>query len=464
MMRLAVGLAVCATAKAAGPQLDHGTLGSVTNAATEVLNSVREADAEVVAWVAKPNSPDIIKYPSPSQKGFHGAHAAGHDAGDDGRPKDLLSLTAVTVNSTGWGPLRNFLLRTDAHLVFGQEHRLPAHEVPAASAWARRRGWRSVWAPATQGPRGGWSAGTVILARSFIGLRHPDHGSRVVSEARAVAAVVEAPSFRPFMAYSVYCHDGQGLGRRNLELCAAIGEHWELQADAALQYLVAADWNMEPHVMGRAGLADAMGGGKIVCTEGLRGTCRTRSRAANYDYFLMSRPMAGVVEKVEVLEATGVRTHTPVLLSFRPRPTSLRSLSIRQPPQLPLQRVFGPLPAPPDWEPMLAAAERLCDATRGGAQTEAAEAALDDLYGMWVDVAEQELMDATGTSLAKEGTRGGGPRVIWRSILPEKRGAGHGDSEAAAWAWAEDLLRDLSTVGPEVRQRKIDLGWPRSYS
>ncbi len=413
---------------------------------------------DVVAWVAKPDAPPVVRYPSPAKTGFHGARSAGHakEAGDGGG--DQLALSAVTVNSTSWGPLKDFLAHTDAHLVFGQEHRLPAHDIPAASAWARRHGWKSVWAPATRGPRGGWSAGTVILARSFIGLRHPDVGGRVVTDARTVAAVVEAPSFRPFLAYCAYGWHGQGLSKANLGLCAAIGEHWESQGDPALQFLAAADWNLEPHDLERAGLAGAMEA-RIVCPATARGTCRSRTKAAMYDYFVMSRPMSNVINQVRTLEATGIRTHAPVELEFLPRPTSLRALTFRRPPEIPIERVVGPVPPPPTWDPVLSAADGLCEAIRGGAQEDAAERALTDLYSLWLDVVEQELLDVTGTSIGKEGLRGGGPRLIWRSLLPEKRGTGSGASASAAWAWMDDLLRDLSRVSArrDAREDRLAL-------
>ncbi len=445
-VRALTTIAMAASAKGMVPQTEQGWMRAegTYHGPAHVGTACED---EVVAWRSKPDLPTAIRYSSPKQTGFHGAHSAGHGVDDGGKPQDMMAMEAVTVNSTGWGPLRNFLMNTESHIVFGQEHRLPAQEVPAASAWARRHGWRSVWAPAARGPRGGWSAGVAIFTRSFIGLRHPDVGQRVVSDARVVAAVIEAPSFRPFMAYSAYCHDGQGLSRANLDLCASIGEHYELQGDPALQYMIAADWNMSPEAMAQAGLADAMGGGKVVCATTPRGTCRTKTRSANYDFFLLSRPMAGVVDRVEALEATGIRTHAPVRVTFLPRPTSLRALSLRPPPPLPLDRVYGPIPAPPtEWNALLATANLLCDATRNGAQEEAAEGALSDLYSVWLDLAEQELLDVTGATIPKEGTRGGGPRVAWRSILPEKRGGGHGNSAAAAWAWAEDLVRDLSRV------------------
>ncbi len=95
---------------------------------------------------------------------------------------------------------------------------------------------------------------------------------------------------------------------------------------------------------------------------------------------------------------------------------------------------------------MLATANNWCQAVKAGAGEGAADAALADMYALWMDLAEQELMDITGTAMVKEGTRGGGPRLAWKSILPERSGSQSKGSESAAWAWAEDLLRDLRRV------------------
>jgi hypothetical protein len=95
---------------------------------------------------------------------------------------------------------------------------------------------------------------------------------------------------------------------------------------------------------------------------------------------------------------------------------------------------------------MLGVADTLCNAIRQGAEYAAADESLSSLHSLWLDLAEQELMDITGADLPKQGLRGRGPRLVWKSILPEKRGTGHGASAAAALAWLDDMLRDLSRV------------------
>ncbi len=298
---------------------------------------------EVLRWISTVAA-SALAYALPGKQGFHGVHTAGHPSDLD-PPRDPFVLRLATANTTGWRPLQEFLRRTDANVVFGQEHRLMADAVPAASAWARKQGWKSVWAPAKKGVGGGASAGTVIFAKAFMGLRHPDKGKAIVAEGHAVAAVVEPPSCRPFIGYAGYFHHGQGLSRTNLALAAEIGSHWESQEDETLQMILGADFNMSPDVFARAGLAKRVWG-RVVAPTGARGTCRTRNGSTTYDYYYMSAAMAELVDDIVAVEGTGIRTHAPVVASFLPRLTALKALALRAPPSLPLDEVFGPRPPP----------------------------------------------------------------------------------------------------------------------
>ncbi len=285
-----------------------------------------------------------------------------------GPPKEPFTLRLITANTTGWGPLQRLLLTTEASVIFAQEHRLFEGALPGASAWARKRGWKSIWAPATLGPNGGASAGTVVLVRDHVGLRHPDKGNAEVVRGRITAAVIEPPACRPFMGYSAYFHDGQGLSRANLGLAAAIGEHWQAQEDSSLPVVVAADFNMELATFAQTGLADKLKG-RIVAPMTARGTCRSRAKNSVYDYFFMTTPMADAVAEVDTVEGTGVKTHAPTQAVFYPRLTSLKALSLRTPPSILREEVYGPRPPPPPWEGIATALDKLVHFVKGGATT-----------------------------------------------------------------------------------------------
>ncbi len=395
----------------------------------------------------------VVTYATPGKTGFHGVHNAGH-AADDPPPHDPFVLKLATANTTGWRPLQNFLCATDANVVFAQEHRLLGDSIPTASAWARKHGWKSVWAPAVRGSGGGASAGTVVLTREHIGLRHPDRGKSVVVDGHAVAAVIEPPSSRPFIGYAAYYHHGQGLSRANLALTADIGSHWEAQADDRLQMVIAADFNMHPETFARAGLAKRIWG-RVVAPRNPRGTCRTRSRASTYDYYFMSAALADLVDDVEIMEGTGIRTHTPVVATFQPRLAALKALSIKAPPSLPLDPVYGPRPPPPCWRALLRVADQLVSFVRDGGDYDQADRLLTETYARWMDMAEEEIADITGTSLPKWGCRSGGPKIRWKSVLPEVDRTPR-PSGAAAVAWLLDIARDATRV-PNPRREADDV-------
>ncbi len=364
--------------------------------------------------------PRALSYPRPDKQGFYGVHSAGFSEDVATPPLDPYVLSFVTVNSTGWEPLQQFLQVTSAEVVCAQEHKLPLEDVPMASAWARRHGWKSLWAPAVRGGGGGWSAGTAILVRDHIGLRRPDVGPSQVCDGRVVAAVVEPPSCRPVLTYSAYLHHGRKLSEENVQILADIGAHWESQSLPTLQYVIGADFNLLPAQLTSLDLDDRLGG-RTVAPQSLRGTCRTRTSSSTIDYFYMSSPMAELVESVETVEGTNIKTHVPVMATLYPRPAALKSLALRDPPPIPLERVYGPLPAPPRrWKEAQRAADALCRYARGGGEDNVARSRLDELYSMWADLAEQELCDITATNIPKYGCRGDGPSLTWKSILPER--------------------------------------------
>ncbi len=427
---------------------------SMAEACRALLGSLRVGQASnpgpprPLEWIST-LAASAVSYAAPGKLGFHGVMTPGLVQDDAGPPVEPFTLSVVTANTTGWRPLQRLLDRTKAGVVFAQEHRLLPEDVPAASAWARKRGWKTIWAPATVGPGGGASGGTVVCARAFMGLRHPDKGGAIVAEGRVAAAIIEPPACRPFVGYAAYFYDGQGLSRANLGLAAAIGAHWEAMEDSTLQLVLAADFNMEPAAFARACLADKVWG-RLVVPPTPRGTCRTRARASTFDYFFMSAPMADLVANVTTWEDSGTRTHVPAIATFHPRLVSLKALALRTPPALPVDAVFGPRPPPPDWSGIQRASERLVNLIKDGCPYDDAEEVLTNIYGAWLNTAEEELADITGTRLPRMGRRAEGPRMMWRSILPEvsRRPQPTG---AAALAWLADIARDATRIARPPR-------------
>ncbi len=117
-----------------------------------------------------------------------------------------------------------------------------------------------------------------------------------------------------------------------------------------------------------------------------RGTFRTSTAASLIDFFLISDRLSAAVEEVRTVEVSGVKGHVPVVVTFKPRVTTLRALHLRNTPPLELERVFGPLPPAPCWDHALAEAERALTAAREG--DEGAEDLLESAYASWANTAE----------------------------------------------------------------------------
>ncbi len=192
-----------------------------------------------------------VSYPRPGSGSLRGAVAPGFggrgDArgGQGGTEAEAFALKVEAVNATGWRALQRRLLATEAQVVLAQETWLTQDAVPAASAWARRRGWQSVWASAIPGPNGGASGGVAVLVRDGIGVHYPPGGSHIWSPGRAVAAVVQAPGHRPTVMVSCYLCHGKGPNGDNLEILAAVGKRLQALSDS-FEFVIGGDLNMEP--------------------------------------------------------------------------------------------------------------------------------------------------------------------------------------------------------------------------
>ncbi len=389
-----------------------------------------------------------LRYPSPHRDGFRAIASPGFDGTAVPRAAgtEPHALRVETANTTGWKGLKRRLRRSAADVILAQETWVEASFTSQAARWAASRGWKSIWCPATRGAGGGISAGAAVLARDWIGLRYPPVGGYVWSEARACAAVVDAPGHRPWIAVAAYCIHGQGASEANCAILAqvgakfrALGEGWSL--------VMGADFNMEPAELIRTGFPDELTA-DVVAAANPRGTCRTRLAAKNYDFFVVAGELMGAVAEVDTVEASGNKTHTPVQLAFQPRPVALKALHLRPPPAIPTEEVFGPRPPPPKWEQDQQFFEQAVEAARTRPREEA-ERVMSAAYALWAYLAEGELADIAGVDLPKSGLRSVSPRPVWRSVLPERPPAEPYPSTAVL-SWCKDLLREMARLcGPK---------------
>ncbi len=351
-------------------------------------------------------------------------------------------MEVETVNATGWRALKRRLKKTTAHAILAQETWVGQAHIPAASEWAKKNGWKSIWGAATVGPGGGPSAGVAVLVRDYLGLRYPQVGSHVWHDARAVAGVIDAPSFRPLILVSAYLHAGQGPSPANLRILADIGEAFKAQGEG-WQMAMGADANMEPEDLAETGF-DRRAKVTLMYPATERGTFRTAATASTLDYFAVSDPLAAAVETVGTVEASGVKGHVPVVLRFKPRATALRALHLRKPPELARERVYGPLLPPPDAAAAMdAAVVALAEARAQGSDV---QSYIDGAYAQWADIAEEELAIYAGTAVKKRGERAKLPNVVWRSVVPE-RPPQLQYPRAAALSWLRGVLGELIRMG-----------------
>ncbi len=399
-----------------------------------------------------------VCYPRPLRPGFRDVRCSGYDGGVPGEPpmRDKYQLSVITVNATSWKAAVRFLERTRADVVLVQETRVMNKDIARHSARAFRRGWQTLWTPAVKGPKGFPSGGAAICARAPVALSRPTCGPSEVIPGRVVAGMIEPPACRPTMAYAGYLRDGVGADTENLGYLASIGAHKRMQQQG-VQAIIGCDFNFPPETLAETGFHDEVGG-VIVRPGGGQTTCRTRTSARVLDYFVVTKPLAKGIEGVNAVEATGVKTHLPVQLSFYPRLTSLKALALRKPPNLGVERMCGPRLPPPSWKAIAGELEELIKAARKGGR-KAVEQDYQRLLERWADLAEVELQQVTGETTAKAQLRGRRPRLYWRSVLPEKVQPRTSDSVVALRAIANALMdlqrltdgRERESEGPRGR-------------
>ncbi len=370
----------------------------------------------------------------PGTSGFRHALAPGFDNGHDGRgegghgdleehqEEGLYTLKVITVNCTSWGSLVPFVKATDADVLLVQEHKLMGRDnVDEAVAWLRRHKWNALLTEAEAGPNGGASAGVAVLARDHLGLSLPPVGSEEVVPARVAAAKVEAPGTRPFVAVAAYLHDGEGMSRRNLELLRSIGNFISAQGES-VPFMIGGDFQTTPREIANTGFAQEMKA-VLVASGAPAGTCRNGRTARELDYFYVSAGMACGINTIEAIEGTGLRTHLPVAVTFKPCLAAIRALVVRKPPALSTERIVGPLRAAADWDTLEHDARQLMQhATDEAHDVDDLQARLGALYTRWADEAEAELVEAVqdGHLIPKRHLRGRALVLVWRSILPER--------------------------------------------
>ena len=289
---------------------------------------------------------------------------------------------------------------TSAHVVFGAETHTIGEHTAAASQWAKRHGWKSLWEDALPGAQQSYSVGGVaIFVRSYLGLGPPPAGDVSVVKGRVIAALINTPGTHGFVGYARYLHVSEGLTKRNLAILSAVGEHI---AAHGRPFIFGADFNFSPTVLATASFASKVSA-QIVHPDTRLGTCFQGAMPSTLDYYVVSNDLAHGVKSAGVDFNALTSPHRPSVLTFHPSLTSLKALLFQRPPPLPVVPPVGPVPPPQDWS---RATDLALQALLGAKnQTiEHADQAIFVAYGAWADTAERELADIMQVQLCGMGT------------------------------------------------------------
>ncbi len=158
-----------------------------------------------------------------------------------------------------------------------------------------------------------------------------------------------------------------------------------------------------------------------MATGAARGTCRSTTGCSELDFFFVQNSLALGVRTVETIEDAGTKPHVPVCLTLHSRITTARALFLRLPPPLPTERVYGPVLPDPDWAETRELTRKLAADALKCARDDQFDQRYREAYEAWADLAEQEVFQNTHQpDMIKFGLRGREPKLVWRSIVPER--------------------------------------------
>ena len=339
--------------------------------------------------------------------------------GDMSKGQDALALKMITMNGSCWEPCKAALLKgaeKGGHVFFVQEHRL-AHpdRIAEASQGLGALGFKSLWSPVVSSEasgKKGTSGGVALVVHGSLGLREANGGADLVP-GRAVGGIIEAPGYNPILVVSLYLEVGTKLGVCNLGVLSVVGK---LIEEAGCSWIIGGDWNMDRKLVELTGFVARLRG-SLVSPE--RPTCISPKSASTIDYFACSRRMADTVRGITTMAGIDLPPHRPVMLTLAPRVVEMRRKTIRKPQHLPVTLPFGPINSGVCWELVLAAASVLDDIV-GEADAHVVDGALEAVYRLFANKAEEELARFADVVLRRPGERGEPPQLVEVPLVPSK--------------------------------------------
>ncbi|CAK0865325.1 unnamed protein product [Prorocentrum cordatum] len=125
------------------------------------------------------------------------------------------------------------------------------------------------------------------------------------------------------------------------------------------------------------------------------------------------------IQGASIVQVAQLSPHKPVHLQLHPRLSQLCALTFRKPPPIPKERPTGVGRAPPDRSRVQNVAVGCLGTAITGNLSET-QGMLDWAYGLWADLAEQELCGLAQETLPFYGARSKSPQLHWVPIIKDK--------------------------------------------
>ena len=351
---------------------------------------------------------------------------------------EQFGLIAVTANTTCWATAKEFLMQTDAHLVFLQEHKLLGPEIAQASQWADSEGWIHTFTPATTGPGGGASGGVAILSRRGVGLVKTN--IEVAMEGRVAAAEIFCPGLPKFLAITTYLVTGLEMTSVNLTLANDVAAYIQSRE---LPGLWSGDFQSDPQAVEATGILDIIKGKVYTC----KGTCTVAAEGTTIDMHIPFGGFQDLIDNVTILTGTNVKTHRPVRLEFLKEPLKLRVRKMRKPQGMGTEKVFGPHLKDTNWTLVTRMALEALQFAENG-DSESSLKWLDQTIVNFADQAEEDIIPMTMSDITKKGTRGRKAKMVWANLFQK--------NEKERFKLSDDLTMVLENTR-KLRDITIDL-------
>ena len=328
--------------------------------------------------------------------------------------KDKWQLVFETANITSWQSGKQYIQDSGAHVVGIQEHHLCDTE--DAEVWVKKNGFKPLFAPAAPTAKRRNKGGVALLVHEAMGLRKAQM-PECQFQGRLIAGLVQAPGHREMCVIVAYLWVGEGLSRRNLGILSKIGEVAIMNESHTI---VMGDFNVGPSVVAASGFLQRAGM-TMLKPEGP--TFFSGDRMSLIDYGMATDSLAKLIMKVQVRSNSTLANHRPVTFTLNEASACMKYMTIKEHPIIPAKRIIGPIQeGEASFDDLHQEAQSLLQQlVSSSCCNDLVDEGMRNIYKDMVHRMEFGLSKLTDKVLPGNSTRGEGPKVVWRSVLPEKK-------------------------------------------